>query len=407
MSVLSKIEESTGAGLREWRTVMAERRVLAVTPAVPYAKRLLDVLELIGGDLRVQTATTVPPHPFGDDVAKFLDDSGSLVLPWRHARRTRFDLALAAGARGVARLRSPLVTMPHGANYLKMIKDPVHPGVAGQRRTDLLPDGRPLPAAIVVPHKQDLDELSRSCPEAMDVARVVGDPVHDRIVLSLPQRARFRRALGLRKGQKLVVVCSTWGTWSNFNRLESLMPRVVSELPREKYRIAALLHPNVWNGHGPWQVKSWLRPWSRRGVALVPPAADWRSVLVAADAVIGDFGSVTLYATLTGRPILLSGRCTPELNPASPAAQLARVAPLVSHACSLSEQLDYAHAEYQPVEHAAIAARITSEPGRFAHNMRALLYEQLDLSQPAHPASTMPLPVPPRLDTWTWGNGQW
>lgn len=97
MSVLGRIEESTGAGRRELRTVLAERQVLAVAPAIPYARRLLEVLELVGSDLRVQTATTAPPHPFGDDVRGFLEESGSMVLPWRDARRTRFDLALAAG----------------------------------------------------------------------------------------------------------------------------------------------------------------------------------------------------------------------------------------------------------------------------------------------------------------------
>lgn len=400
MSVLGKTAVSMGTG-REWRTVLEERRVLAVAHTVPYARRLLDVLALIGGDLRVQTAATAPPHVFGDDVQRFLERAGSVRLPWDEARETVFDLALAAGPRGVADLRAPLVTLPHGANYLKRITDPAQPGVAGLRRVDIMPDGGALPAAVVLAHHADLSELSRSCPEAMGVARVIGDPAHDRIRASLARRGRFRRALGLKKGQKLLVIASTWGTRSAFGKLHALLPRVVGELPRDEYRVALLLHPNVYNGHGSLQVRSWLGPWHRRRVALVPPTADWRSVLVAADTVVGDHGSVTLYGTLTGRPILLTGAPGPELNPASPAAMLARVAPRLSHAVSLREQLEYVAAEYRAEDYAQIAARITSEPDRFARNMRALLYETLGLSQPAHPARTAPLPEPPRLKSWT------
>lgn len=397
--MLGEPEEIMGTGNREWRTVLEERRVLAVAHTVPYARRLLDVLTLFGSDLRIQAAATAPPHVFGDDVLRFLEGVGAASLTWETARRSRFDLALTAGPRGVADLRTPVVTMPHGANYLKVVTDPTQPGVAGLRPSDVMPDGQTLPAAIVLAHHGDLAELERSCPQALDTARVVGDPAHDRIKASLSQRIRYRQALGLTEGQQLVILASTWGPRAHFAGIQTLLARVVSELPRERYRVAVLAHPNIWNAHGPWQVRTWMAPW-HQSVALVPPATDWRSVLVAADAVIGDHGSVTLYGTLIGRPILLTGSPGPELNPASPAADLARVAPRLSPDLSLREQLVYAAEEYRHENFAAIAARITSEPGRFARNMRALLYELLGLSQPAHPAPTTPLPAPPCLDTW-------
>ncbi|MFE4825929.1 hypothetical protein [Streptomyces sp. NPDC056672] len=382
---------------------MGRKRVLAIAHTLTYAKRLLDVLSLLEADFRVQVVFTVPPHVFGDEVPRFLENLGSAVLPWEEAKRVRFDLALAAGPQGVGDVQAPLIALPHGANYLKRIAGagPAEAGVAGLRRKDIMPDGKTLPAALVIPHDDELRELARSCPEALPVARVIGDPAHDRIRASLPLRGVYRRALGLTDGQELVVLASTWGPRSSFGRIETLLPRLINELPADRYRTAVLVHPNVWSGHGPWQVHAWLAQCSRQGIAIVPPEADWRSVLVAADLILGDHGSVTLYGTLTGAPILLSGSPEEEINPASPAAALALTAPTLSPTHPLVGQLDYAAAEYRREEYSVIASRITSEPGGFNRRMRRLMYEILRLGQPAYEPLTMPLPSPPPLESWT------
>jgi hypothetical protein len=382
---------------------VGRKRILVIVHTVAYAKRLLDVLSLLEADFRVQVIFTAPPHAFGADVPRFLEQLGIVALTWEEATRMTFDLALAAGPQRVGEVQAPLITLPHGANYLKRIVGFAEPNVAGLRREDLMPDGAPLPAAVVVPHHEDLGDLARSCPEALEVARVVGDPAHDRILASLPRREEYRRALGLTESQKLVVVTSTWGPRSSFGRLEMLLPRLIGELPAGGYRSAVLVHPNVWSGHGPWQVKAWLARCYQEGIGLVPPVADWRSVLISADWIIGDHGSVTLYGTLTGAPILLANSPEQEINPASPAARLATTAPALSPTHPLVDQLAYAAAEYSPAEYAAIAARITSEPGRFNRNMRKVMYGLLNLGQLAHEPVTPVLPPPPRLDSWTTG----
>ncbi|WP_329314655.1 hypothetical protein [Streptomyces sp. NBC_01262] len=405
MSALSTTAQSPSAELREWLTLVERKKVLAVVHTVTYAKRLLDILSLLEADFRLQVLFTAPPHVFGDEVPLFLRQLGSPLLPWKEATRMTFDLALAAGPRGVEKLRAPLITLPHGANYLKRLPGEPDACVAGLRRRDLLPGGRP-PTAIVVPHFAELRELARHCPEALSLAHVVGDPVHDRIAASLPRRAAYRRALGLADGEKLVVAVSTWGPNSFFGRFEALLPRLIGELPSGRFRTAVMVHPNVWSGHGPWQVKAWLEWCGRQGVSIVPPEADWRSVLIAADYIIGDHGSVTLYGTLTGAPMLLIGSPEREINPMSPAADLAVVAPALSPAHPLTEQLDYAESEYRREEYAAIASRITSEPGRFNRNMRRLMYRVMGLGQPAHEPLTVPLPDPPTLRTWAPGRGE-
>ncbi|MFF8960724.1 hypothetical protein [Streptomyces sp. NPDC014894] len=405
MSALSTTEAPQPADGRQWLTLVGSKRVLAVVHTVTYTKRLLDLLALLEADFRLQVVFSAPPHAFGDEVPRFLARLGSAVVPWEEAVRMTFDLALAAGPRGVERLRAPLITVPHGAGYLKRITGTIGAGVAGLRRQDLAPGGR-LPAAVVVPHHAEVAELGRNCPEALPLVRVVGDPVHDRIAASLPLRAAYREALGVADGQKLVVAASTWGPRSSFGRFETLLPRLVRELPGEEFRTAVLVHPNVWSGHGAWQVRAWLARCSERGAVLVPPEADWRSVLIAADWIIGDHGSVTLYGTLTGAPLLLAASPEQEINPDSPAAALAVTAPALSAVHPLPDQLAYAAREYRAEEYAEISARITSEPGRFNRNMRRLMYQVLGLGQPAHEPVTVPLPRPPSLDSWApgrWG----
>ncbi|WP_405641402.1 hypothetical protein [Streptomyces sp. NBC_00019] len=390
---------------REWLTMVERKTVLAVVHTLAYGKRLLDILSLLEADFRVQVVFTAPPHVFGDEVPFFLQSLGGAVLPWDEAIRMKFDLALAAGPRGVEKISAPLLTLPHGAGYLKRLSTGSHPGVAGLRRQDLAPGGR-LPAAVAVPHHAELSVLKQHCPEALPLAHVVGDPAHDRIVASRPLRSVYRRALGLAGEEKLVVVASTWGARSSFGRLESLLPRLMAELPAGRFRSVILVHPNVWSGHGSWQVRSWLARCAHSGITVLAPEADWRAVLIAADHIIGDHGSVTLYGTLTKAPILLASSPEQEINVLSPAAALAMAAPALSPAHPLVSQLDYATAEYRPAEYAAIAERITSEPGRFNRNMRRLMYRLLGLGQPAHEPVTVPLPNPPALDSWAQGRRQ-
>ncbi|MPY61290.1 hypothetical protein [Streptomyces spongiae] len=393
------------AGASQWLTMPDCKRVLVVVHTEVYGQRLRDVLPLLESDLRVQVDFTIAPHAFNAGAARSLPAAQGGVLPWKEALRRRFDLVLAAGSQGVEALRGPLLRLPHGAGHVKLSRladdrDPGEPrSVGGLGSRYLVRDGRVVPAALALAHREDLATLRRHCPEALPVAEVVGDATYDRIKAFLPLRGRCRAALGLRPGQRLLVVSSTWGSGSSFHRLDALLPRLLTELPSERYRVAVLVHPNVWSGHGDWQVRAWLSAARRRGIAVVPPETDWRSLVIAADWVIGDHGSVTLYATLTRAAILLAGFPAADVNPASPGAELARVAPVLSPAHALTEQLAYARSSRPAEAYGRIAHRLSSEPGRFGRNTRRLMYRLLGVGEPAYPPSLPPLPLPERL----WG----
>ncbi|NUS12820.1 MAG: hypothetical protein HOY69_15695 [Streptomyces sp.] len=385
-----------GGDADQWRTLTGRKRVLVLAHTEVYGRRLQDLLALMESDLRVEVTFTVPPHAFNGGVGRFLGGIGAEVMPWAEAVRTEFDLALAAGSKGMEQVRAPVVRVSHGGGHLSLTRavrggtTPREPaGITG--RGHLMWEGAVVPRAVALPHRDDLRALRRWCPEALPVAEVVGDPTYDRIAASLPFREEYRAAIGVEPGQRLVLATTTWGQRSQFNHLDGLLPRLLTELPRKHFRTMLLIHPNVLAFHGRYQVRSWLADCRRAGVLVISPEADWRALLVAADHVVGDFSSVSLYATMTGATVLLARYPYADANPASPGVDLALAAPALSPTRPLADQLAYAAAEYPGGQYRRIARRISSEPGRFGLRMRALLYRLLGLGQPAYPPPTEPV----------------
>ncbi|GLZ06018.1 hypothetical protein Acsp03_34840 [Actinomadura sp. NBRC 104412] len=409
MSVSEWRRGPIGPEADRWATRRTCKSVLVVVHTVTSGQRLLDAVGVLENDLRIQVYFTQAPDEFGSGVPEFLSGLGAARMPWDQATSTTFDLAIAASHGGVHRVRAPLIVMPHGAGHGKLVSRRAGRAagarlVYGLDAQRLVHDGALVPAALVLAHRDDRRELARSCPEALAVASVVGDPCHDRLRASLDRRPLYKMALGVGDGRKLVVVASTWGPRSLLGSRPDLWPRLLSELPEEEFQVVTLLHPNAWHGHGEFQVRSWLADCLRRGLSLVPPEADWRAVLAAADWVIGDHGSVTTYAAVTGAPVLLGGFPGSEVNPDSAQALLGAVAPRVSGRGSLRRQLLRAADGFTPERYRAVVERITSEPGRFDRNLQRLIYRLLRLRRPA--AVPGPRPVPPPFLVSRAGGGR-
>ncbi|MGW7516619.1 hypothetical protein ACWGJ2_13605 [Streptomyces sp. NPDC054796] len=423
--------------VERWATRQVRRRVLAVVHTVTSGQRLLEAVRLLEGETRVQVVFTAAPDVFSHGVDDFLARMRALVLPWSQAVQTEFDLALAASHGALHELHAPVVVLSHGAGHNKFVparaqhtarkhtprkhaakKDAapkkrtatqhVSTGtrvpegtpardVYGLSRQRLVRDGAVIPEAIVLSHQEELARLGRECPEALPAAEVVGDPCYDRIAASLPSRALYREALDVAPGQQLVLFCSTWGPRSLLGQDWELLERLTSELPREEYRVAALLHPNVWNTHGEWQIRSWLAELCRAGLAVVSQYADWRGALVAGDYIVGDHGSLSLYGTMTSAPVLMTGHPEADVDPDSPLAELCSFAYRLLPDRPLRRQLNRSAATYRPRQYERVAARITSEPGQFARKMRQLIYRKLRLRAPSARLRTEPARLPHTL----------
>jgi hypothetical protein len=386
-----------GLDSARWVTRGGCKTVLVVVHSVTTGQRLTRILPLFETDNRLQVVFTAAPEVFSGGVARLLRRLDGATIPWEQATRSTFDLALAAGYEAVHELHAPLLVVPHGAGYNKLVgartADGTVAAVGGAYGLDsqnLVRGGRVVPVGIALSHRDDLAVLGRQCPEALPAAEIVGDPCYDQILVSRAQRAAYRRALRVPPAARLVVTASTWGTKSLFGQLIDLHDRMLTELPVDRYRVVALMHPNVWYGHGPRQVRAWRSGAMRRGLALVPPEAEWLGAILAADAVIGDAGSSTVYAAAAGVPVLLGTFPEEDVAAGSAAAMLAEAAPRLRPGGPLAGQLADAMTRHPAELSASVAARLTSEPGRFDRNMRRLIYRTLGLSQPA----SIPLACP-------------
>jgi hypothetical protein len=260
-------------------------------------------------------------------------------------------------------------------------------------------DGAPVADALVLSHPEQYERLRAACPEAAPTAVLAGDPCFDRMLAARRYRDRYRRALGVRTGQRLILLNSTWNPESLFGDgggddvLPSLLPRLTSELPADEYRLAAVLHPNIWHGHGPGQIRAWLDRAQRARLTLVDPLESWRQALLAADAVIGDHGSVTYYAAALGTPVLLGAAPLDGLDPDAPVSDFVREAPRLDPHAALRPQVESLLATHRPLP--GPAAFTSSVPGESAARLRHLFYEIIGIPEPDAPALLEPLPLPP------------
>jgi len=372
------------------------RTVLVVIPAMAAGTRLRDLVSLLRSDHRVQCLFAVPDgHDAWAGTAEFAAARGGLVIPWHQAVNHRFDLVLAAGYTGLTEIHGRILVIPHGASSLMSRKYSRDAGPHGRPHTGLAREtltsrGKLIPSALGLTHDDDLAALRKSCPEALPVAVVAGDICYDRLVVSASLRDDYRRALGVADDERLVTVSSTWSTASVFGRHPGLCRRLLTEAAGTPYRIALILHPNVWAVHGRGQVTAWMADCVDDGLLVIPPEEGWRATTVASDRVIGDYGSTTQYAAAIGKPVALAAYPERAIRTRSLADRLAKVAPRLDLSRSLLPQLERAE------PHTRLTKFLTSRPGRSAAILRRTMYDLLELAEPAGEArlGAVPLPEP-------------
>jgi hypothetical protein len=388
-----------GLDSENWVTRAGCRSVLVPVPNFAAGTRLLDIVPLLERDTRLQVVFTVPDAAdFWPGTEEFTRAHGGLVVPWHQAIRHRFDLVLAASYTELARVRGRVLVLPHGAGSLmsRQVEWAAKPQAAtyvGLGRETLFVRGRLIPSVIALTHQAELAALRQSCPEALPNAVVAGDICLDRLLASQPLREQYRRTLGLREGQRLITVSSTWSSASAFGQHPELCHRLLAELPSADYRVAVVLHPNIWAVHGRRQVLAWLADCIGAGLLVIPPEEGWRATMVATDLVIGDYGSTTLYAAAIGRPVLLAKVPEGVVRPGSAADVLAGVAPRLDPSRPLPPQLQRA-IEGRVVPDGDVAHLVTSHPGQAAATLRRLMYRLLELPEPGGPAQAQPVPAP-------------
>ncbi|WP_424186803.1 hypothetical protein ACOBQX_02935 [Actinokineospora sp. G85] len=398
-----------GPHAHRWSTVADTRKVLFVVHTVASANRLGDLVDLFDSDLRVQLVHTCPDAasvPAG--VEEHLVGRGFAVITWGQAVNTVWDLVITANTSGgLHELDGPVVLVSHGIGYTKTIPpggpearrpggpEARRPGgpearrpVYGLSAESLFSGGRLLPSVLVLSHEEQLERLAGSVAAAVERAVVAGDPRFDRMLASLDERDRYRAALGVGERDTLVVVSSTWWQRSLFGGWPELLAQLLAELPVDRFRVAAVLHPHIWFGHGPAVVRSWLARCLRAGLLLVPPEEGWSAALIASDVVVGDHGAVTTYAAALGRPVLLGAFPAGDVAEGTAVHVVGGVAPRLDRSRPVRAQVEDVLAR-RLVDPAPVADLVTSVPGKAAHLLREVCYEALGL-----PVPELPVPVP-------------
>ncbi len=294
-----------------WSTLRPDRLVVAVTRNETTTAALLAVASSIFADQRVQVVFSVPPDrsAFSAELEDSLRARGLLVVPWNQVNELSIDLVVAASHAGAPlSVAAPTLILPHGYARTRdaTSQEQARPG-------DLVGIHRVVHAA---PH----ESAAAFLPSWGEVA-VVGDPILDSLINSRTQATQTRRALGVRAEQKLVVITSTWRANSLFASRPTIFDEVLSEMPQDEYVVAAILHPNIWVGHGRWQTRTWMQSALEAGLRLISFQEGWRPTVASADLVLGDHGSVTFYADLLGKPVLRIYGALDELTPGTVLAE--------------------------------------------------------------------------------------
>lgn len=380
-------------------TIGTHRVVLVAVHTMACLMRLEDIVPLIEADRRVQLVYTPVPDELGRGVENRLRALEVPVIAWEDAVRRSFDLVISASLHQMERIRAGYrLAVPHGAGYNKLwplqdwFDDQDDRPVYGLDRRSLMHNGRPVFDALVLPHPDHLTTLERQCPESLPAAVLAGDPCLDRLRASLLDRETYRDRLGIRPGQTLVAVASTWGPRSLLATQPDLLLRLPAELPGN-HRVIATLHPAVWAEHGARQVRIWMREVRDAGVDLIDVDEDWRGLISAADLLIADHSSLAVYTAAIGIPLLLNHVATEEIDPNSIMNELAHVSPILDHTKPLYEQLLNARTA-PPIQWIAAAERVSDAPGSSAMILRETLYRLLDLGEPDLIARWQQVPVP-------------
>ncbi|OKI28648.1 hypothetical protein A6A25_31050 [Saccharothrix sp. CB00851] len=365
-----------------WGTLRPRSTVLAVARTLTSAIRLLEALPVFAGDDRVRVAFTVDERSRNSDgVAELIRALPAPIVPWNRVADFDCDLVIAASEKLDLRTRKPvpMLVIPHGIGFHKHVPDVDSTGtrVSGLVDPAVLRGGQ---LRMLITHPSHRRQLAELAPATAGRTVLGGDTSFDLLTTSAPQRARYRAALGMHDHQRLVLVSSTWGGQSLLGTDPGLLTALVRQLPVDDYRVALVAHPNVWTWEGGWELRRVIDHALRGGLLLLEPAKGWHAAMVASDLVVGDHGSLSLYAATTGVPLRLAA-FGDEVVTDTVMADLGRKATRLDRHRDLRAQVEQATGD----QHAALvpADAVFAAPGQALRLLRTWCYDALGLPEPS------------------------
>lgn len=370
---------NTGSDAHRWQTFPDRPIILALARTFTSAVRVLEALAVFRGEHRVRTLFAFDDtSAFNAGTEHLLEELGTGLIPWKDRLAVRPSLVLTATENAdMSHFECPVVVLPHGIGFQKYVPD--------HRTQEVRLSGVPRPEFhrasnihLVLSHPAQREQLRAARVPLADRAQVIGDPAHDRLLADLRLREQHRERLGVRPHQRLVVTTSTWGPEGLIGTRPALPGALLGVLPHDDYRVAAVLHPNIWFAHSPWQVRHMLADALDSGLLLLPPHHGWGAALVAADCVIGDHGSVTLYGAALDHPMMLATVPGEESVPGTAVSELAKTAPVLERE-DLRDQVERAIDAHASGLHRSATDLAFSYRGQGGDRLTAFLYRLLGL----------------------------
>lgn len=393
-------------------TIHPERTVLAIARTQTSTTRLLEAAQHFRADFRVNVLFTVDAtSPFSAGANEILRRAGvRRIVPWAAVPDLHHHLAISASENiDFTASKATTVVLPHGIGFNKYIPVPDTDSVrlAGLPPAEALSSGR---VRLVLAHPDQEHQLRAVAPEVAGHTVITGDPTFDHLTAGQPWADSYRHTLGT-QGRRLILLSSTWRSEAQLGRRPQLPEQLLRTLPADDYQVAMALHPNIWDWYGEQQIHMWLANALDAGLVLINPSQGWQAALLAADQVIGDHGSLTLYAAALGKPVLL-GAFGDEVVAGTPVDQLGRLANHLDDSDDLRKQVDGCFEQHKPHRFEELRSGTFAYVGNATRRLRDALYHQLDLAPPDDdPVITRPSPplteqrIVTSFDTYTEVHG--
>ena len=225
---------------------------------------------------------------------------------------------------------------------------------------------------MFVDNSYNRDIFLRDNPALEGKLAVIGNLMADKLVELNQKREVIRRDLSIQEDDQILVVFSTWGPHSLIQRFGKV---VLDELPKitHRYKIYIFVHPL--NDGAAFVDRSiifeLLEDYKRRGIAeRVDPKKRSLPYLVAADIVLTDHSSLSLYYALLGRPFLFVPFVDGCLMKEALNWKFYELQEKYNPNLPLSDQLDWAIKNFPAEEHEKLARLVVDERGQARQRIR-------------------------------------
>ena len=269
--------------------------------------------------------------------------------------------------------------LPHGAGHSRRVG--TISGASGLSSDQLLGPHGELPAAIALPGPASEARLRIDCPPAHPRSRMIGDICLERLRLSRECREEYRRFLGI-GNRTLVLFSSTWGPSSAYSTYPDLPRQLHHSLPADDFAVAFVPHPNIEAEHrGP--LPQLHQPYFANGLFMPQPEEGWRALLLASDVVIGDHGSVSVYAAALDKPVGFAAFGFDEITPYEPLSDIGNHALSFDPYGDVQTQVERIIDAHHSGQYRQWTEQIMAEPDIApSQALRDLVYELVDVPPP-------------------------